>query len=183
MKSRWWIEIIVQSLKLDIRLICSQKMQSKAFWWILMAGALLSSAHGIHRTTWERMLLKLNAAECCSMLLNAGPSKPTPSAVSCMNFCWIISAIGLTWDDVKYVSYKLAALCFGTLCLKANAPKQRAANLMETSNLNFWRTVPEDRHCRQSSLKYQQPLRLKIILPFLFFKKWCTLLFASCGWS
>lgn len=51
--------------------------------------------------------------------------------------------------------------------LKANVPKQRAANLMETSNL---RTVPEDRHCRQSSLKYQQPLRLKIILPFLFKK-------------
>lgn len=104
-------------------------------------------------------------AECCWTLLNA-----SPSAAPCINSCWIISAIGLTWDYVKYVSFKLAALCFGTFRLKANVPKQRAANLMETSNLNFWRTVPEDRHCRQSSLKYQQPLRLKIILPFLFKK-------------
>lgn len=89
-------------------------------------------------------------AECCWMLLNAGPSQPTPSAAPCMTFCWIIS---LTRDYVKYVSSKWAALCFGTSRLKANVPKQGAANLMEASNLNFWRTVPEDRHYRQSSLK------------------------------
>lgn len=73
------------------------------------------------------------------MLLNGGPSKLTASAAPCMNLCWIIS---LTWDYVKYVYFKWAALCFGTFCLKANVPKQGAANLMEASNLNFLEDSP-----------------------------------------